>query len=177
MMRRDVLIIGAGSSRKLVPFDLPLKDEPAIITTLDHEPRHKPDVVWDLDKKPWPFADASYDEIHAYEVLEHLGTQGDAQAFFADFWEIYRILKPGGHLAGSCPRWDSLWAFGDPSHRRVINRGSFTFLDATEYAKQVGRTAMSDFRSIWHGDFELIGSEDVGDQMYFLLKVHKPARA
>jgi hypothetical protein len=46
-----------------------------------------------------------------------------------------------------------MWAWGDPSHRRVINEGSFTFLDQTQYAKQVGKTAMTDFRSLWKGDF------------------------
>lgn len=174
---RNVLIIGAGSSKKLAPFDVPLQKEVPAITTLDHEPRHGTDVLWDLEQKPWPFQDATFDEVHAYEVLEHLGTQGNAQEFFADFWQIYRILKPGGHLCGSVPQWNSMWAWGDPSHRRVINRGSFAFLDRTEYPKQVGKTAMSDFRSMWAGDFELIGSEDVGEQLYFLLKAHKPARA
>jgi hypothetical protein len=176
---RKVLIIGAGSSKKLV-VPTPNTEAPEI-TTLDHEARHGTDVVWDLEQKPWPFQDSSYDELHAYEVLEHLGTQGDARAFFADFWEIYRILKPGGYLAGSCPAWNGLWAWSDPSHRRVISSGTLTFLDQTQYAKQVGVTAMSDFRSIWRGDFQIDG-EDCGIQetpnnLYFLLKAHKPARA
>jgi len=147
------------------------------ITTLDIEARHGTNVVWDLEQKPWPFPDATFDEVHAYEILEHLGTQGDAVSFFADFGQIYRILKPGGYLAGSCPVWDGMWAWGDPSHRRVICEGSFTFLDQTEYAKQVGKTPMSDFRSIWRGDFEQEGLQREGGRLFFLLKAHKPARA
>jgi SAM-dependent methyltransferase len=175
-MERRVLIIGAGSS-KVLRAPTPLSDIEPQITTLDMEPRHKPDVVWDLNILDWPFGDNEFHEIHAYEVLEHLGEQGNAKAFFAHFGEIYRILKPGGHLAASVPRWDSLWAFGDPSHRRVINEGSLTFLDQTQYALQVGKTAMTDFRSLWSGDFEAVGIERTGEQLYFILKAHKPARA
>jgi SAM-dependent methyltransferase len=175
-VERAVLILGAGSSKELrVPT--PLMSVTPKITTLDIEARHKPDVLWDLNVLPWPFKDASFDEVHAYEVLEHLGTQGDAVSFFAHFGEVYRILKPLGYLAGSCPRSDSMWAWGDPSHRRVINEGSFTFLDQTQYAAQVGKTAMTDFRSIWHGDFEAAGLERTDHQLYFMLKAHKPARA
>lgn len=176
MSDRDVLIIGAGSSKTL-RVSTPMSDVKAKITTLDLEPRHKTDIVWDLNKTPWPFDDDTFHEVHGYEILEHLGTQGDAKSFFAHFWEVYRILKPGGYLAGSCPRYDSLWAWGDPSHRRVICEGSFTFLNQTEYAKQVGVTAMTDFRSIWKGDFEAEGIEKTSDQLYFLLKAYKPARA
>lgn len=175
-MKRLVLILGSGSNKTLrVPT--PLVNLPPTITTLDIESRHKPDVVWDLNTFPWPFEDNSFDEIHAYEILEHLGQQGDVKSFFAHFGEIYRILKPLGNLAGSCPQADSRWAWGDPSHRRVITEDSFTFLDQTEYIKQVGITAMSDFRSIWHGDFELVTSRRTEGQLYFLLRVYKPARA
>lgn len=178
MIERKVLLIGAGSSRDLrAAADAASAVIPPQITTLDIEPSHGTDVVWDLNVLPWPFEDASYSEIHAYEILEHLGQQGDAASFFAHFGEAYRILKPGGKLCGSCPRWDSLWAFGDPSHRRVINRGSFTFLDQKQYAEQVGKTAMTDFRSIWKGDFTVDVIKEVGEQMYFILTAHKPARA
>ena len=175
-MDRKVLLLGAGSSRDIRAMT-PLGNIPPQIVTLDIEPRHKTDVVHDLNILPWPFRDEEFEEIHCYEVLEHLGQQGDAKSFFAHFGEIYRILKPSGILAGSVPCWDSIWAWGDPSHRRVINQGSFTFLDQTQYAQQVGKTAMTDFRSIWHGDFEVQSTQKVGDQLYFLLKAYKPARA
>ena len=167
-------MIGAGSSRVL-KLRHDLSDNPEI-TTLDMEVRHEPDVLWDLDYTPWPFLEGEFDQIHAYEVLEHLGKQGDAESFFLHFGEAYRILKPGGYLVGSCPTWDSMWAWGDPSHKRVICEGSFTYLDYPQYEKQVGKTTMTDFRGIRKGDFETVHLERDDGTLFFALKAHKPRR-
>jgi SAM-dependent methyltransferase len=175
MIERKVLLIGAGSSKQL-DFLTPLFNIPPKLTTLDIEPRHKPDVVWDLNVTPWPFESETFDEVHAYEVLEHLGQQGDAVSFFAHFYEAWRLLKPRGYLAGSVPRWDSKWAWSDPSHRRVISEWSFIYLNQLEYAN-VGKSTMTDFRSIWRGDFELEATQKIEDRLFFLFKAHKPARA
>ena len=169
-------MLGAGSSRQLL-VQTPLAHETAEITTVDIVASHNPDVLWDLEVTPWPFKDDSFEEIHAYEVLEHLGHQGNAREFFSHFGEIYRILKPGGILAGSVPQWDSMWAWGDPSHTRVICEGSFAFLDQTEYTKQVGKTPMSDFRSIWKGDLQIDNLQKMGGRLFFYGQAHKPARA
>src|SRR3546814_9594459 len=89
---------------------------------MDHDPNCGADIVHDLDVMPWPVESDVFDEVHAYEVLEHLGSQGDFRSFFAHFGEIYRALKDGGILFATVPAWDSVWAWADPSHRRVIAR-------------------------------------------------------
>ena len=48
-----------------------------------------------------PFEDASFDHVIASEVLEHIADDGRAIA------EIARVLRPGGRLAVSVPRWFS----------------------------------------------------------------------
>ena len=145
--------------------------------TVDHSPAHRPAVLADLEHPPYPFATDSADEIHAYEVLEHLGDQGDWRTFFAQFSECWRILKPGGFLAATCPRQGSPWVWGDPSHRRQISRESLTFLSQAEYAKQVGVTAMSDFRPWYAADFDLVCAENLdADSFGFVLQAVKPAR-
>lgn len=148
------LLLGCGSDRRKKLFK---KDESpeweGTLVTLDVVPTHKPDVVWDLNERPLPFPDNEFDRIHAYEVLEHIGYQGDWRAFFEEFSEYWRILKNGGELRGTCPRYDAMWAWGDPSHTRVITNGTFTFLSQENY-KDVGRTTMTDFRGVWKGDFK-----------------------
>ncbi|SRR5260221_5619439 len=171
---KRVIILGAGSSRvrrsHLVGDPTNGTWDGFEVTTLDNEPSHKTDIVHDLNVLPWPLPSDTYDRVEAYEILEHLGRQGDAASFFGHFSEIYRIMKVGGMLSATCPSYRSSWAWGDPSHTRVITSGSLAFLDRSEYEKQVGKTAMSDFRSIWHGDFKRIFIEENDDELRFILE-------
>src|SRR6185437_13256763 len=86
------LLLGCGNRRDKL-LSLPEEAEWSNLTTLDLDPQSNPDVIWDLNSLPLPFATAQFDEIHAYEVLEHLGRQGDWRGFFAEWNEYYRILK------------------------------------------------------------------------------------
>ena len=63
--------------------------------TLDVDPETHPDVVGDAHKMPFP--DASFDAVLHIYVLEHLHHPQTAMG------EIYRVLKPGGHLLGVVP--------------------------------------------------------------------------
>jgi len=117
------------------------------------------DVLWDLNKHPLPFKDELFDEIYAYHVLEHFGTQGDFKFFFAEWNEYYRILKPSGIFSGIVPLQNSRWTWGDPGHTRVLPEGVLTFLSQAEYEKQVGETGMADYREWYNGNFKLINRE------------------
>ncbi len=139
------------------------------LTTLDHEPTHNPDIVHDLNNLPYPFGDEEFDEIHAYEVLEHCGTQGDWRFFFAQWAEFHRILKDGGFFVGTVPLPDSIWAWGDPSHTRVIPLVQLGFLSQSHYGG-VGITTSSDFRSHWRGNFELVKAMTIPDRQVFMLR-------
>lgn len=167
------LLIGAGPRKeKVITFDqIPSKFEN--VTTLDMLAEHKPDVVWDLNVLPLPFEDNAFDEIHAYEVLEHCGRQGDFKFFFAQFEDFWRILKPGGYLVGSCPMWDQEWAWADPGHTRVISPKTFLFLDQAFYATEVGKTAASDYRPFYKANFATIGTQEKGPQFFFVLQAIK----
>lgn len=163
------LLIGAGNARTK---ELAFKDnkEWGELVTLDIDPDSNPNVCWDLNDLPLPFQNEEFDEIHAYEVLEHIGQQGDWRTFFAQFSEFYRILKKGGHLFATTPPWNSEWAWADPGHTRVISMGTLTFLDRNEYDKQVGKTPMTDYRHVYKGDFEIVHSEVKGDRFAFVLR-------
>jgi len=89
----------------------------------------------------------TFDEIHAYEVLEHFGKQGDYHGFFRMFRELWRLLKPDGYLVGTSPAHDSPWAWGDPGHTRIISPHCMIFLSYDHY-KQLGTSPSSDYRDL-----------------------------
>ncbi len=150
------LLIGCGNRKeKLITFKEIPESWSDDFVTLDFDEDCKPDVLHNLNILPLPFNDDRFHEIHAYEVLEHLGSQGDFRAFFNLFEEFYRILKPGGWVIGTCPNWDSVWAFADPGHVRVIAPQTLQFLSQKEYEKQVGKNAFSDYRHCYTGDFDI----------------------
>jgi SAM-dependent methyltransferase len=169
------LLVGAGNSREKKIGMEGIPQGWSELITLDIDEGCSPDVVHDLEDLPLPFDDDMFDEVHAYEVLEHTGAQGDWRFFFNQFYEFWRILKPGGFLVGTCPMWDELWAWGDPGHKRVINNGTLVFLSQKEYQAQVGvgKSTMTDYRDYWDGDFELTAMKEVEGHFAFVLKALK----
>lgn len=182
------LLIGCGHTRDKRVFIPGREYEWKNLTTLDIDPACEPDIVFDLstldnDIIPSPpNADTPgsylgpnvFDEIHAYEVLEHCGSQGDYKLFFEQFKEFWRVLKPNGYFCATVPDYRSLWAWGDPSHTRIINAGTLVFLSKKQYEKQVGKTAMSDFRSLMGNmNFDIVQAQTIGETFRFVLRAIK----
>jgi predicted SAM-dependent methyltransferase len=164
------LLLGCGS-RTHKQLSIHNKDFKNVVR-LDNNPVHNPDIIWDLTQHPLPFKDNEFDEIHVYDVLEHLAQQGDYEFFFREFSEYWRILKPGGRFFAGVPEVSSKWMWGDPSHKRVINYQTLIFLDQKHY-EQVGKTAMSDFRHIYKADFNAIYTNTIEETFYFILEARK----
>jgi len=170
---RRELLVGCGAARTK-DIKTPGYDDWTNLTTLDFNSDHGPDVVWDLNDFPYPFDDNEFDEVHAYEVLEHIGTQGDFRHFFKEFEEYWRILKPGGLFCAHTPVWDGVWAWGDPGHTRVISEATVVFLVQDEYKRQVGHhSPMSDYRFCYAADFEPVYLDSNGGHFFCVIKVIK----
>lgn len=191
------LLLGCGFQRRKFVIPPGSSAEWEHLITCDDNRKCTPDILCNLDYsrfKVWSVSDfhvcadlfiesgshdrikeSVFQEVHAYEVLEHLGRQGDARSFFHTFSNIYRVLVPGGYLCATVPSRYSPWLWGDPGHTRVIYKESLCFLDQSTYV-QIGRTAMSDYRDLWQGDFKLIRSDDDKTFHTFILQAVKPAR-
>lgn len=169
------LLIGCGS-RQHKDISIAGNSHFTNLVTLDIDPVHNPTVVHDLNTIPLPFDDDTFDEIHAYEVLEHVGTQGDWRFFFDQFADFWRILRPNGWFCGSVPRPDSPWAWGDPGHTRVLPLQAFLFLEQGKYDREVGVTSCTDYRSHYKADFRIFEVEAKGldsESAYFALQAIK----
>ena len=115
LLRFDVLNLGCG--RKHLPAAI----------NLDVTTATGPDVVHDLNVRPWPFPENHFREIHAYDVIEHLDD------LILTVEEMHRISRPGGIVRITVPHFSSANAFTDPTHRHFFSASSFNyFTNASE---------------------------------------------
>lgn len=109
-MRDKKVILNLGCGRAIMPGAL----------NVDKFNLPKVDLVFDLEKFPYPFKDNSVDEVHMYFVLEHLDNH------FGVIEEIYRILKKGGMLYVRVPHGSSCYGqWGEFTHKRGYAFRSF----------------------------------------------------
>jgi SAM-dependent methyltransferase len=78
------------------------------------------DVVHDVSDLPLPFDDASFDEIAAKDVLEHLD-------WIPVLRDLHRILRQGGRLEVTSPHFTSPAVWIDPTHRAAFSIQTFEF--------------------------------------------------
>jgi SAM-dependent methyltransferase len=107
--RSGILNIGSGHRQR------------AGAVNLDINRDTHPDVVHDLNHRPWPFPDAAFSEVHAYDVLEHLDD------VMGTMEEIHRICRPGAMVYLTMPHFTSSNAFTDITHRHQFGWFSFHY--------------------------------------------------
>ncbi|HWC85619.1 MAG TPA: methyltransferase domain-containing protein [Solirubrobacteraceae bacterium] len=82
---------------------------------LDISPETQADVVHDLERFPYPFADSSFDQVLMQDVLEHVRDP------IRVVEELHRVLRPNGILQLRTPHFSSALAYGDPSHQHYFS--------------------------------------------------------
>jgi predicted SAM-dependent methyltransferase len=107
----DILDFGCGNKKR-----------PGAVG-LDINPQTDADVVHDLNVFPYPFADSSFDEIYADNVLEHLDN------VLGVVEELHRIARPGALVKVIAPYFRSRWAWIDPTHQHAFSVESFSYFD------------------------------------------------
>lgn len=151
---RKTLLLGAGRDRSKKLYIGNQSTWDGELVTLDMDPNSGADFIWDLEKRPLPFADEEFDELAAYDVLEHVGRQGDWRDFFDQFAEYWRILKPGGLFGIIVPIGED--AFCDPGHSRFYAPKHFYMLAQRFYAENPG----GDYRWYWKRSFEVLHMQE-----------------
>jgi SAM-dependent methyltransferase len=129
-----LLDLGAGGGRHA--FEAMRRG--AVVTAVDSDQAEVKDVTWMMRGLPGdgqavaanaldlPFPDGAFDRVIAAEVLEHIPDDRGAIS------ELTRVLRPGGTMAVTVPRWWpelTTWAISDDYHNKPgghirIYRGS-----------------------------------------------------
>jgi hypothetical protein len=100
------------------------------------------DVVHDLDVGPWPWEDASVEEVRAWDVFEHLD---DPLLFMAECW---RVLHIGALLVVHTAYYRNPDSFRDPTHKRFCTAKTFNYwIPGTEEYRRYG-AAYGNFGSV-----------------------------
>lgn len=81
------------------------------------------DMIWDIDKFPWPFQDNSFAEIIMSHVLEHVDD------VVKTIKEVWRVSKPDALIKISVPYYTGLNAVKDPTHKHLFCAGTFDFFE------------------------------------------------
>ncbi len=88
---------------------------------LDNNPNTAADVIADLDRHPYPFADSTFDEVRAIHVIEHVDN------VIRTMEEFHRILRHGGTIRLETPHYTDFSSFCDPTHKWHLNSFSFRY--------------------------------------------------
>lgn len=111
---------------------------------IDILPLKEVDIVWDLEKFPWPIGDETVLVATASHVLEHINPHKGIFIKFMD--EVWRILKPDGQFAIVVPHGSSPGYIQDPTHVNPINETTFHYFDPDPELKNIGQSLYAFYR-------------------------------
>ena len=104
-----ILDVGCGAAKKEGATGIDVSSYPCV------------DIVYDLNKYPWPIPDSSFDIALCKDVVEHLdNTIGMME-------ELHRVLKPGGKIIIYTPHFSNPNSFRDPTHKHHFSYGTFDY--------------------------------------------------
>ncbi len=145
-MKRS-LLIGCGTDHRKKVYLTGQEDWIGELTKIDMNPNCGADLLLDMSVRctHMPFEDETFDELGAFDTLEHWGGFGDWKAWFDEMPEYHRILKPNGTFSIIVPI--GLDAIADPGHTRFFHQNHFGFLNRDFYERNVSEgTSFTDYR-------------------------------
>lgn len=79
------------------------------------------DVLADVNRRPWPFGDNTFEQLICRHIIEHVV---DLVAFLE---EVHRVSKPGAVVKIVTPHFSNRYSFTDPTHLRHLAWRSFDY--------------------------------------------------
>jgi SAM-dependent methyltransferase len=86
------------------------------------------DVVHDLNVFPYPFADATFDQVLMQDVIEHVAEP------IRVVEELHRICRSGARIHLRTPHFSSMLAYSDPTHRHYFSAEAIRTLADPRFA-------------------------------------------
>lgn len=124
-----------------------------------------PDVVCDLEREAWPWADSSVDYALFNHSLEHMGVTPDR--FLHVIKETYRVCRPEAEvrIVAPNPRHDDF--LDDPTHVRPVTPRVMSLFSKKNCAYWREIRASNTPLAVYHDvDFELVAVDQVLDPRF-----------
>jgi SAM-dependent methyltransferase len=122
-----VLYLGAGmqssdvsQEKSILNLGCGHKKDPAAIN-VDVTSATNPDIVCNLNLRPWPFPADRFTEVRMYDVIEHLDDLVGVME------ELHRVCRHGAVIKITTPHFSSANAFTDPTHRHYFSVASLNY--------------------------------------------------
>lgn len=97
------------------------------LMVVDINPMAKPDIILNLEKDPWPFSASHFDQVLAFNIMEHLSEPAQV------IKEAVRVLAKGGRLIGGVPFLVNVhadpydyWRFTDESLKKIFHEAGLS---------------------------------------------------
>jgi SAM-dependent methyltransferase len=100
------------------------RDRRAGCLNVDARSEVAPDLLWDLDQRPYPLPRGHFERIWALDVIEHLES---VKGFLE---EVHALLAPGGTIEITTPHFSCANSFTDPTHRHHLGYFSMDYFTA-----------------------------------------------
>ena len=134
---------------------------------LDSFEKCNPDILHNIESRPFPFKDNTFDEILIKHVLEHVGQTFDM--FKNIMQEIYRISIPGARIEIQVPNYKHSSFWSDPTHVRTFDELTFKMMSKKKndewILKKENITMLAYLMDV---DFELVNTIYVPDPYHIL---------
>lgn len=124
-----------------------------------------PDVRWNLEEFPWPWANDSVTEVRMSHVLEHLGQS--PPVFVGVMKELYRVCRHGARIHVQVPHPRHDFYLNDPTHVRPILPATLELFSLRRNREWEAGGLPNTPLAKYHGvDFDLEETQIVLDEPY-----------
>ena len=110
---------------------------------MDWSPESGAEVVWDVNRYPWPLPEDAFARIHMSHIIEHLEDPVRGMR------EAHRVARNGAEIFIVTPHFSSHNSYTDPTHRHHFAAATFEYFTDREFATFIGPRC----------GFELLGVE------------------
>ncbi len=99
---------------------------------LDYCAESGADVVWDVNKVPWPFPSDTFCRVHMSHIIEHVDDVIEAMR------EVHRVARNAADIFITTPHFSSHNSYTDPTHKHHLAAATFEYFTNREFQTFVG---------------------------------------